>query len=426
MRIKQVFYTQRNVAKILLKHFIRESRRGRLITQLNDPVGRVATILRLSKKKLSRWLQEDETIALDQECIKGTKKKKLDDFDRQVIKRAIENMFQNNTLMTLRKLKIVLRESHDIHVSKTGLWREVRKMGFTFRKTKGNQRILCDRAHLVAARCTYLRQIRQKRSEGYDIVYLDETWVNAHHTKESEWVSTDMAAGRNIPSSKGKRIIVAHAGSEQVGFIPGCGLVFESHTTDGRDYHKEMNAKIFNSWMKDTLLPALDRPSVLVMDNASYHNCLTEESKVPNSASTKDDIKRWLEQKGIPYDANAFKPELLRIVTLNKPSKKFEVDEIIHAHGHTCIRLPPYHSTLNPIELVWASIKNHVADCNSTFKLPDVKRLTNEAIHNTTQQFWQRCVRHVLRLEQDYWDRDGVTHIQNPMVISLQDSSDSD
>ena len=49
--------------------------------------------------------------------------------------------------------------------------------------------IVCELPHLTAARSKYLRLVREKREEGYDIVYLDETWINANHTKEYEWQS---------------------------------------------------------------------------------------------------------------------------------------------------------------------------------------------------------------------------------------------
>ncbi|KAJ8911142.1 hypothetical protein NQ315_004432 [Exocentrus adspersus] len=47
-------------------------------------------------------------------------------------------------------------------------------------------------------------------------------------------------------------------------------------------------------------------------------------------------------------------------------------------YGHIPLRLPPYHPDLNPIEMVWAQIKNNVAKRNVTFKLDDVKKLTEE------------------------------------------------
>ncbi len=42
---------------------------------------------------------------------------------------------------------------------------------------------------------------------------------------------------------------------------------------------------------------------------------------------------------------------------MNAPVKKYRVDEMAKAAGHEVVRLPPYHCTFNPIELVWADEK---------------------------------------------------------------------
>jgi transposase len=42
-------------------------------------------------------------------------------------------------------------------------------------------------------------------------------------------------------------------------------------------------------------------------------------------------------------------------------------DDIIKENGRDALHLPPYHSDLNPMELVWEDIKNRVAqECMST------------------------------------------------------------
>jgi hypothetical protein len=41
-------------------------------------------------------------------------------------------------------------------------------------------------------------------------------------------------------------------------------------STDGRDYHTEMNSNLFEKWIKDQLLWALPKNSIIIMDNASY------------------------------------------------------------------------------------------------------------------------------------------------------------
>ena len=62
-----------------------------------------------------------------------------------------------------------------------------------------------------------------------------------------------------------------------------------------------MNTKIFMDWF-DTLLRSLEEPSVLVIDNASYHNAITEEAKLPTSNTKSDDMKKWLRDRSIPFE----------------------------------------------------------------------------------------------------------------------------
>lgn len=42
-----------------------------------------------------------------------------------------------------------------------------------------------------------------------------------------------------------------------------------------------------------------------------------------------------------------------------------QIDELARAHGKTVLRLPPYHSHFNPIELIWALFKHDVRVRNS-------------------------------------------------------------
>jgi hypothetical protein len=80
-------------------------------------------------------------------------------------------------------------------------------------------------------------------------------------------------------------MLVLHAGCK-TGFLPECELVFKTLSTDGREYHSEMNSVIFNKWVKEQLVPALP-PKSLVMDNASYHSVIKEGTKAPTSSFPK-------------------------------------------------------------------------------------------------------------------------------------------
>ena len=62
-----------------------------------------------------------------------------------------------------------------------------------------------------------------------------------------------------------------HAGSEKQGLISDCYLVLKAKSADG-DYDQEMNGDCYLNWFEHQLLPALNNPTVIVQDNAPYHN----------------------------------------------------------------------------------------------------------------------------------------------------------
>lgn len=73
-------------------------------------------------------------------------------------------------------------------------------------------------------------------------------------------------------------------------------------------FHGTTNTKIFNMWLKESLLPVLKKGSTIVMDNATFH-------------------------------------------------KSIDTRELVKAAGCKILFLPPYSPDLNPIEQVWANIK---------------------------------------------------------------------
>lgn len=68
------------------------------------------------------------------------------------------------------------------------------------------------------------------------------------------------------------------------------------------------NTELFNFWLKDVLVPALNHGQIIVLDNATFHK----------SQKTKD---------------------------------------LIEAAGCQILFLPPYSPDLNPIEVFWANLK---------------------------------------------------------------------
>jgi hypothetical protein len=50
-------------------------------------------------------------------------------------------------------------------------------------------------------RCNYLRKIKSFREAGYDIVYMNETWVNQNHCTDYMWRPNDGSDAPKIPSA---------------------------------------------------------------------------------------------------------------------------------------------------------------------------------------------------------------------------------
>jgi hypothetical protein len=184
-----------------------------------------------------------------------------------------------------------------------------------------------------------LRTIKQKRNEGYNIAYLDETWVDTHHTASHQWTPPNPSSdARKNPLNKGQRFVILHAGYK-TGFLPGYKLVFKTLSTDGRDYHSVMNYVIFNKWVDKQLVPALPPKSLAVMDNASFHSVIKEGTKAPTSATRKGGMQKWLKDKKNPFDGKMKKTELYEIIKLKKPEPVYKTDEFLRGKGHDVLRL---------------------------------------------------------------------------------------
>jgi hypothetical protein len=135
--------------------------------------------------------------------------------------------------------------------------------------------------------------------------------------QKKSW-SDDTPQGCVAPTSKGQRLITVHAGTEK-GFIPGALPIFKSNQTTG-DYHKEMNSDNYLRWVQEKQIPNLPKNSVFVIDNAAYHNVLSE--KCPTSSSRKEDMENWLLQNKIPFSGDLLKTELYTLIKVLKPRHK--------------------------------------------------------------------------------------------------------
>ena len=138
----------------------------------------------------------------------------LDDFDHCVIKRTIHGIYSQKIAPTISIIHKEIKDS--IKISKSKLTLTLIDLGCTYIKKIGdNRRVLYNQMSIINYRCNYLRKIKSFREAGYDIVHLDETWVNQNHCTDYMWLPNDGSDDPKIPSGKGKgkgkRLIVFHA-----------------------------------------------------------------------------------------------------------------------------------------------------------------------------------------------------------------------
>ncbi|XP_072022707.1 uncharacterized protein [Amphiura filiformis] len=336
---------------------------------------------------------------------RGPKRKRIvdsvDDFDRGVIRRLISNMYIEKKWPTINSIYDEVKIAINFQGSKSSLRTILKDMGYKY--SKRPERLVKERPDIVAKRHDYLSKMKQIRQlTNCPVVYLDETFLHQNHTKSKCWVIAG-SGGFLIPTGKGSRLIILHAGSKE-GFVQDALLSFQSKTGSS-DYHDEMNGNVFLEWFTHQFLPNIPQHTVIVMDNAPYHS--VQEERIPTMNTKKAEMQEWLTAQNVDWCPTMIKVQLYALIQMHKPRcTKMVIDELARSHGHYILRLPPYHCELNPIELIWGQVKGDVATKNSTFKMVDVKKHLENALANVTPENWAKAEQHVIKLEEEMYNNE--------------------
>lgn len=391
---------------------------------------------KVSISSINKIIQEGNNADIDEQGNKvlkfatpGTKRTKkkpvvdIDDVDQYDFRRVIYNFHKTeNCHVTLKHLLAKLKSEFNFQGGKSSLGKIVKKLGFRWRKSKNNRRLLIEHQDIRYRRIAFLKGLKKYREQKRPIIYLDESYVHSSHTVSKSW-NDNTSNGLMCPISKGQRLIMVHAGGE-MGFVNDALLIFKSGSKSG-DYHDDMNSSNYDKWVRDKLLPNLPPQSVVVIDNAPYHN--VQECKAPSSNSRKEEMKQWLSEKNIAFASSLLKPQLYELIKLHKKQHiVYKFDNLLAQHGHTVLRLPPYHPELNPIELIWGKVKNSVAAKNTTFKLEDIRKLLEAEFEAVDSNYWKKCCSKVVAIEDEYLKNEISTDIvTEELIIHLGSSSSS-
>ncbi len=174
----------------------------------------------------------------------------------------------------------------------------------------------------------------------------------------------------NVPEDERNEFQKAHLLSETLDTFH----YSSSRKKQTKDYHGMFTHDYFIKWMEKLFRALSDRNinnTIIVMDNAKYHNKLPSE--IPRKNNKKDQMMEYLDDKKVKYDSRESKQmiwEKVRKYVLK--NSKPVVCEMALEEGHEVVYTPPYHSEFQPIELVWGIIKGEVRrthDYGTTLKL---------------------------------------------------------
>lgn len=323
-----------------------------------------------------------------------------------IVRQYIRSKNLKGQHISIELLREYLKKTNpEYDFSTTTMWRALSRWGFVYGTGK-RRSALKERDYVILARRRYLRQKRLNRNpDGTFIrpeVYLDETFINKNHSNQFTWYLEIDGPDVNKPSGKGERLIIVNA-ITQNGWVNNAKLVFEAKKKTG-DYHGQMDWTNFSKWFLEQLLPNIPENSIIIMDNASYHNTV-EENTFPKSNTVKEKLRKWLDDKEIPWGQDMLKAELFELCKKFKPKPEYKIDRIAEAAGHSILRTPQYHPELQPIEICWGVVKNYMAR-HCDFTLTKFRRNLPSAFSQVTSGTCQKLILDVMAEEKKYWDED--------------------
>ena len=333
----------------------------------------------------------------------------MDSGIESVIRKFIRNANKNGEQVNLNIIRNFLKEDVNCDVARTTLWRTLTRWGFEFGEGVRSAQ-LKESERVIIQRRQYLRQKLANRNEDGSMirpeVYLDESYINKNHSNDNTWYFQEDSAILGKPTGKGDRLVIVNA-ITQDGWVPNARLVFKASRKTG-DYHDNMNWDNFSEWFQEKLLKNIPKESLIIMDNASYHNVLSEEA-FPKRSHTVKQLQEWLSYNEFAWTHDMLKSELFELCSRLAPKPEFLIDTIAKKQGHSILRTPPYHPELQPIETCWAVVKGHVALNNTDFTMKKIWALLEEGFNKVTDKTCKKLIEKVETQEKEFWLEDVLT-----------------
>ena len=408
----------------LKHHYDQEKRSGKSVSTKNA-AGRVAVGLGIGEATVKRIMaarkkQGTHAVhpAIAEEKERGKPPYRLSLNLQPVIREFIRQKNLKGQKITAGEILDYLFQRHSVEIPMSTFLDSLDRFGFTYGTGK-RRTALKEQDYVVLARRKYLRKKIANRNDDGSLkrpeVYLDETYINKNHSCQFTWYLEEDGPWVNKPSGKGPRVIVVHAITEK-GWVENAQLIFDANRRTG-DYHGQMNWDNFSKWFQNQLLPNIPDNSIIILDNAKYHNVFAE-SAFPTSSTRKIALCDWLEKNDIPWTDDMLKPELYELCKRLAPAPEYKLDQIAESAGHSILRTPQYHPELQPIETCWGIVKNYIA-AHCDFTMKNFRKQLPPAFAKVTKNTCQTLVAKVVKQEEKYWTEDYKLYQESESVGDL-------
>jgi transposase len=392
----------------LKQHYDQERKSGKLVPTAN-PASRAAAGLGIGvvtvKRIMSQYKQSGEEVIVRPAERPGRPPSQICNNVQPIVRQFIRSENMLGKRVSVEKLIKYLDSEYGIEMPRMTMWRALNRWGFTH-GTGRRRNSLKEQDYVILARREYLRAKRANRNADgslkYPEVYLDETYINKNHSCRFTWYLNEDGPWVNKPSGVGPRYIIVNAITKD-GWVNNAQLVFEAKKRTG-DYHGQMNWENFSKWFTTQLLPNIPPKSIIILDNAKYHNVLID-GFFPNTSSSKTQLKTWLTRNGYVWREDMLQAELLELCTRLAPVPEYRLDKLAEAHNVSILRTPPYHPELQPIETCWAVVKNYMAD-HCDFTMAGLRNNLPNGFSKVTSETCQEIISKVVKQEDKYWNED--------------------
>ena len=305
----------------------------------------------------------------------------------------------NGEICNSNHIQDLLKESLQREIPLRTIQNHLDRMGFNYSRTRNKVRSLREKSYVRQQRHSYIHDIRELRNNGYQVVYLDESFLHHYHGHQFSWFNEVVGDYLERPSGKGRRWCFIHAMLE-TGLINGAAYIFEAKKSTG-DYHNMFNAQHFQEWWCNQLMPNLPDKSVIVMDRVPFH--LVPEEQIIPSSMRKQELQDWLTSNNIFWEEHWLKPQLVEQVEQSIDRTPI-IQKFAEEQGHKILLLPVHHPELNPIETIWAIAKNECGKLlRQGIQFEEVRNHLESAFNHISEKTCRGLYGKVQEKENEYW-----------------------